>query len=103
MEIENLNKIRLKEGMARFFKERIHQLDPQAELYVFGSRADLTKKGGDIDLLVLSQGKIDVDKIDKIKREFWNKFGKQKLDIVNFKLDENPPFKRLALLDAVRL
>ena len=53
-------------------------------LYLFGSRTDDTKKGGDIDLLVLASCE-DKDRIinlkSKLKLEIFKNIPEQKIDI----------------------
>ena len=103
IEVRNLDKIRIKEEEISFFKERIKALDRDAELYVYGSRADMTKKGGDIDLVILSHENLDKTKLSNVKHEFRDVFGKQKIDLVNFTYEENPPFKKLIMSDAIEV
>ena len=43
--------MRLKEAEVQAIKSTIQALDAKAKIYLFGSRADDTKRGGDIDLL----------------------------------------------------
>jgi len=50
--------VRLKERELKTIKEVILKYDPDAQIVLFGSRTDPSKRGGDIDLLVVSQ-KID--------------------------------------------
>lgn len=59
------------------------------EIYLFGSRVDVTKKGGDIDLYLIVSDKVNLFKkkltfLAKIKR----KIGEQKIDVI-FNIDEN--------------
>ena len=58
---------------------------PQDELWLFGSRANLNKKGGDIDLYVETYA-CTVDKAIKMKLAFLSdleqKIGEQKIDLV---------------------
>lgn len=55
-------------------------------LWVFGSRANLTKKGGDIDFFV--ETSLDIDKMIAAKlvfaRELFFIFDEQKIDIITY-------------------
>jgi predicted nucleotidyltransferase len=62
-------------------KNSLNQLDTNAHLYLFGSRVDDTKRGGDIDLLVVSD-KLDKRSLRKLRLDFFEEFGEQKLDII---------------------
>ena len=46
--------MRLSNQERQAIKQTVATLDPDAKIYLFGSRADDTKHGGDIDLLILS-------------------------------------------------
>lgn len=56
------------------------------ELYLFGSRTDDNKKGGDIDLLVVSEN--DSEKLNHMRRatailvEIKSTIGEQKIDLL---------------------
>ena len=47
--------MRLKKFEVQIIKKAIHSLEPDVAIYLFGSRADDSKKGGDIDLLIFSR------------------------------------------------
>ena len=51
------------------------------KLYLFGSRVDDNKRGGDIDLLVVSKELTRSD-LRRVRVEFFKHFGEQKIDIV---------------------
>lgn len=89
--------------MRNFFRSEVKNIDRDAKVYLFGSRADDHKKGGDIDILILSKQKIKPENITKLRIKFFDTFGEQKLDIVNFTFDEKSAFKDLILLDAILL
>jgi predicted nucleotidyltransferase len=95
--------MRISQEMINFFKNEVSCIDSNAKVYLFGSRTDDNKKGGDIDILILSDNKIDFDKIMKLRIKFYEKFGEQKLDIVNFTFDEKDPFKDLIMDEAILL
>lgn len=82
-------------------KSSIYQFDPNAAIYLFGSRADPKKKGGDIDLLIMSDLLGERDKI-KIEMALFKKIEEQKVDIVIAK-DTSQPFVRIALKTGVKL
>jgi len=75
-------------------KSTIADLDPCALVYLFGSRVDDTKRGGDIDLLIMSE-KLSADHSNKIRWQLWERIGEQKIDILIAK-DTTDPFVRLA-------
>ncbi len=62
-------------------KNSLKSLDPAAHIYLFGSRTDDSKKGGDIDLLIRSK-KLKKSDIRKLRLDFYQKFGEQKIDII---------------------
>jgi predicted nucleotidyltransferase len=56
-------------------------LDADARVYLFGSRIDDAKRGGDIDLLIESNILTKQD-LRKIRWQFFGVFGEQKMDLV---------------------
>lgn len=93
--------MRLKKFEIQIIKKAIHSLEPDAAIYLFGSRTDDSKKGGDIDLLILSKRLTYGDKL-KIKQMLFEKMEEQKIDLV-IASDAGQPFVRLALEQGVRL
>ena len=82
-------------------RRTIADLDPEARVYLFGSRTDDTKRGGDIDLLVMSN-KLKHDDRGKICWNLWEQIGEQKIDIIIVK-DDADPFVKIALHNGVPL
>jgi predicted nucleotidyltransferase len=64
----------------------LNSFDNSASIFLFGSRTDRTKKGGDIDLLIISD-KIHYNERRKIKLELLNKLGDRKIDLI---IADNP-------------
>lgn len=73
--------MRLKEKEISAIKNNILSFDDKAKIYLFGSRVNDNGKGGDIDILVISDKIGFVEKI-KIKTGIFNEIEEQKLDIV---------------------
>ncbi|RMA93329.1 nucleotidyltransferase domain-containing protein [Hydrogenothermus marinus] len=81
MEISKDKNIRLTKDEILKIKSIILSFDPKAEIILFGSRTDTNKKGGDIDILVISD-KIDYKKRRKIRVELLKLFGDRKIDLI---------------------
>jgi predicted nucleotidyltransferase len=73
--------MRLSTNEINSIKEALSEIDRDAKVYLFGSRVDDHKKGGDIDLLVFSE-KIELTEELAFKTKLWDKLGEQKIDIV---------------------
>jgi predicted nucleotidyltransferase len=74
----------------------ITSFDKESEIYLFGSRLDETKRGGDIDILVKSDV-IRRSMLAHIEDELFKKIDEQKIDFVlTLKKDLNP-FSRMVL------
>ena len=71
--------MRLSEEQINVLKDSLKRLDALAKLYLFGSRLDDSKKGGDIDLLIKSK-KLNRADIRKLRMDFYRHFGEQKMD-----------------------
>jgi predicted nucleotidyltransferase len=93
--------LRLTEYEIKTIKQTVLALDNHAKIHLFGSRADSSKKGGDIDLLIFSQ-KLNYDDKLHIKMQLFEQIGEQKIDIVIAK-DTSDPFVRIALKQGVML
>jgi predicted nucleotidyltransferase len=76
--------------------------DPEAKIWLFGSRADDSKKGGDIDIGVLSK-KIDLIEKIGIKIDICEKIGEQKIDLVVSKTGSTAFFKYAVMKSGVAL
>jgi predicted nucleotidyltransferase len=73
--------MRLREEAVGGLINSLNQLATDATQYLFGSRVDDTKRGGDIDLLVVSD-KLNRRHLRKLRLDFFKYFGEQKLDII---------------------
>ena len=94
--------VRLSTAEIKCLKESVTKRDPNATIYLFGSRTDPDKKGGDIDIVILSHVLTRQD-IRTVRLEFFDTFGEQKLDIVLDTPDAPGNFTGLILEKAVRL
>lgn len=84
-------------------REETLKLDPSAEIYLHGSRVDDSARGGDIDLLVVSDV-IDFRRTMKLRRAILDRIGWQQLDLVVRRRNEmNEPFATACLASSVRL
>ena len=95
--------MRLSEKYISVIKKNFNEFFKNGEIYLFGSRVDDNKKGGDIDLyLVLQEHSNLFEKklkfLSRIKREL----GEQKIDIV-FNIDSNRLIEKEAIEWGVRL
>jgi predicted nucleotidyltransferase len=84
-------------------KQSIIAILPHSKVYLFGSRVDNSKKGGDIDILILGERRLDFREKAKVERSFFEKFGEQKLDLISFEYNSNNAFKEVVLEEAIRL
>lgn len=85
--------MRLRENEKQAIIESADQLFPRGTaIYLFGSKADVNLKGGDIDLLVLSHEKINSKEIRQFKITIKEKIGDQKIDVTNSVLNTNDSF-----------
>ncbi|MBC7495022.1 MAG: nucleotidyltransferase domain-containing protein [Flavobacterium sp.] len=69
----------------------ILEKDKNAQIFLFGSRTDDFKKGGDIDILVQSD-EIGLLEIVKIKSNIFKNIPEQKIDLLVSKSNETNHF-----------
>ncbi len=94
--------MRLSRDEVSILKNTLYTLSKDAKIYLFGSRVDNNKRGGDIDLLVISN-KLTQKDIRKLRVEFIKHFGEQKIDIVLDDGSFKEPFVKMILQKAVKL
>ncbi len=67
--------MRLKQDQVDFFKNAFGRISPEAKVYLFGSRADDNARGGDIDILVLTDKKISLSNKQHVYFEYYKQCG----------------------------
>lgn len=95
--------MRLDKQKSTLLKSLITKHLPKSDIYLFGSRVDASKKGGDIDILILADRELKRKEKASIEFDFFKKFGEQKLDLVSYRYDEKSTFKDVALEEAISL
>lgn len=94
--------MRLQDKEISLLKNKLKELSDTAKLYLFGSRVDDSKQGGDIDLLIVSNNLTKKD-IRQLRIEFFKVFGEQKLDILLDDGSFKEPFNKLIYKKSVLL
>ena len=74
----------------------ITSFDKESEIYIFGSRLDDSKRGGDIDVLVKSDV-ICRSMLASIEDELFRKIDEQKIDFVLTRKKKPSSFSRMVL------
>jgi len=94
--------MRLSQEQIKVLKDKLKTISSTAKLYLFGSRVDDTKRGGDIDLLVVSKEMTKKD-LRHLRVEFFKHFGEQKIDIILDDGEFKNPFTKHIIKKAVLL
>ena len=94
--------MRLSQDEVRILKNTLYTLNSDAKLYLFGSRLYDNKKGGDIDLLIVSKT-FTKKLLRRLRVEFFKYFGEQKLDIIVDDGSFSNPFHKIAYQKAIQL
>jgi len=88
--------MRLTTNEADAIREEVGRLDPAAELYLYGSRTDDAARGGDIDLLVVSD-KLEFRDVLRLRIGILDRIGWQQLDLLVRRQDQlNDALARMA-------
>jgi predicted nucleotidyltransferase len=95
--------MRLKTYEKEAILRHANRLAAGGEVHLFGSRVDPRARGGDIDLLLLTEAKLPLRQMQELRRAILADIGEQRLDLVNFARQSQHPFKELALEGAIRL
>ena len=90
----NSSFMRISQTEHQAIRQAIIEIDPGAEIYLYGSKVDDNAKGGDIDLLVISQKMQLQDKLSVLTK-LHKTLGEQKIDLSIFP-DLSKPFARIA-------
>lgn len=93
--------MRLSEEKRNIILNVCFKYDNEAKVFLFGSRTDDNRKGGDIDLLIQSK-KLSQKDARQIKYNLWDKLGEQKIDII---ITENftEPFAKVIQKECIQL
>jgi len=79
-----MKQVRLSDKQIKIIKNTAREVfGENAKVYIFGSRANLEKKGGDIDILIITENIIDkFRKKLKFISKLYKNLGEQKIDVI---------------------
>jgi predicted nucleotidyltransferase len=84
-------------------REEIGRLDPEAEVYLYGSRVDDAARGGDVDLLVISET-LGFREVLRLRTRILDRIGWQQLDlVVRRRVQMDEPLAAMARETGVKL
>jgi uncharacterized protein len=95
--------MRLEANQLKAIQEEVRRLDPAAEIYLYGSRVDDSARGGDIDLLVVSDT-LGFRDVLRLRTAILDRIGWQQLDLVVRRRDQlSEPLAVLVRQNGVKL
>jgi len=95
--------MRLTPDVVAAIRDAVQAADPAAEVYLHGSRLDDAARGGDIDLLVVSDT-LNLREILRLRRAILDRIGWQQLDLTVRRRDQlDEPFAADCLNRGLRL
>jgi uncharacterized protein len=95
--------MRLTEFEQKSIHETVQQFLPNAKVYLYGSRVDDAKRGGDIDLMIVDAEQILRKTISEIRWRLWEIIGEQKIDILGEQENNLSTFARMVSFDTVEI
>lgn len=95
--------MRLATETVQVIRDAVLRVDPQAEIWLFGSRVNDAARGGDIDLLIVSDRISFSDEI-RLRTDILDRIGWQRLDLIVRKRERlGEPIAMLARETGIRL
>jgi len=95
--------MRLGQKETTVITEEVRRLDPSAEIYLYGSRVDDNARGGDIDLLVVSDT-LGFRDLLRLRTRILDQIGWQQLDLLVRRRDQlGEPLAAVALENGIKL
>lgn len=95
--------VRLDLSVVEVIRQEVGRLDSGADVYLYGSRVNDDVRGGDIDLLVMSD-RIGFRDIIRLRRRILDRIGWQQMDLAVRRRDQAAePLAAMALETGVRL
>lgn len=96
--------MRISENEKSAILTTVYNIDPDAHVWLFGSRTDDTKQGGDFDILIESK-RIAFKEKQLIRVRIQDLIGEQKIDllVVSDLTQNTDPFVKSILPGAIRL
>ncbi len=95
--------MRLEANQLKAIQEEVRRFDPASEIYLYGSRVDDSARGGDIDLLVVSDT-LGFRDVLRLRTAILDRIGWQQLDLAVRRRDQlSEPLAVLARQNGVKL